>query len=103
MAKEAIEQVRLAEQKAAEIIKTAEQESADMISAVGEEAKSSLERERAAAFERVQKAQLDAKKREGELLAAAEGAIEEKCAKKRAAMLEKKEMIISRILAAVRE
>lgn len=103
MAKEAIEQVKLAEEKASQILKTAEQEAAQMVASAGKEAQSSLEKTKAEASLSVQNARDDAKKREAELLSAAENDIELKCAEKRAAMLEKKEMIISRIKDAVKE
>lgn len=103
MAKEAIEQVKLAEEKASQIMRTAEQEAADMVASAGEEAQRSLENVKAAAALSVKNARDDAKKRESELLGAAESDIEQKCAKKRAEMLDKKEMIISRIKDAVKE
>lgn len=103
MAKEAIEQVRLAEEKAAQIINTAEQKAAEMVEIAGREAQSSLEKTKAAASISVQNARDAAKKREAELLGRAENDIENKCTKRRAEMLEKKEMIISRIIDAVRD
>lgn len=103
MAKEAIEQVRLAEEKAVQILNTAEQKAAEMIENVGREAQSSLEKTKAAASLSVQNARDAAKKREAELLSRAENDIENKCTKRRAAMLEKKEMIISRIIDAVKD
>ena len=103
MAKEAIEQVKLAEEKASQILKTAEQEAADMVAAAGKEAQSSLEMAKTAAALSVQNALDDAKKREADLLGAAENDIKQKCDEKRAAMLNKKEMIISRITDAVKE
>ncbi|MEE0944596.1 MAG: hypothetical protein UIM24_04000 [Clostridia bacterium] len=103
MAKEAIEQVKLAEERASQILKTAEQEAAYMVESAGKEAQSGLEKAKAAVALSVQNARDDAKKREADLLGAAESDIEQKCAKKRAEMLDKKEMIISRITDAVKK
>lgn len=102
MAKEAIERVKLAEEKAAQILETAEREAADMVAAVGKEAQSSLEQARVAASVRIENARTEAKKRESEMLSAAETDIELKCAERRAAILKNKETIIGRITEAVK-
>ncbi|MBQ7794383.1 MAG: hypothetical protein IJ366_07705 [Clostridia bacterium] len=103
MAKEAIEQVKLAEEQAARLVADAEIEAAEMVALAGKTANDELDAEKKKAADAILKAKADFKAAELESLTAANAQIEQKCTIRREEMLAKKEIIISRITDAIRE
>ena len=102
MAKEAIEKVRAAEEKAAQVVQSAELAASEMLVSAGEAAKDELEAAEKRAADELG-ALVNSEKAAGEqTLSDAKKGIEEKCAARRKAMLAKKDNIIAEIIEAVK-
>lgn len=102
MAKEAIEKVRAAEEKAAQVVQSAELAASEMLVSAGEAAKDELEAAEKRASDELGKLARDGKAAGEQALSDAKKSIEEKCAARREAMLAKKEDIIAEIIEAVK-
>lgn len=98
MAKEAIELVKQAEERAAELVREAEKAAADMLLAAGKAANDELEKEKALAADALAGLEKRAHMDEAQTIAAAAAELDAACAEAKNAILNKKEDIISRII-----
>ena len=102
MAKEAIEKVRAAEEKAAQLVQNAELAASEMLVSAGEAAKDELEAVKKRAADELAELVNSEKSAGEQALSNARTDIEARCAARREAMLAKKENIIAEIIEAVK-
>ena len=103
MAKEAIEKVREAENKANEIVLKAERDASELLAKVGVDADNMLNAEKAAEAQKTREAVDAAKIEADKAFEAFKDDVSEKCENRRAEILKNKENIIGRIIEAVRK